>query len=252
MAPDRTYTLISADGHFNEPGDLWTSRVAADVRRRRPPDREARAGRRLGHGGGTCASALRVGFVRRAPARAARRVVPVRGHHPGQLRAEGPGRGDGGRRHRRRGALPERHPPVGHRRSRRRPAPGAGAGLQRLGLGVLRPRPLPPRRGGHAPEPWGRLHRGRAAAHPRHAGLRGPAVEVLPERVAVHRARGRRRLGPGPGVRVADDDPRQPQRHDAQAHPGPGPARDRALLRRARTGCCSSSSAVCSIASPTS
>jgi predicted TIM-barrel fold metal-dependent hydrolase len=29
MASDRTYDLISADGHFNEPGDLWTSRVEA-------------------------------------------------------------------------------------------------------------------------------------------------------------------------------------------------------------------------------
>lgn len=27
MTSDHTYTLISADGHFNEPGDLWTSRV---------------------------------------------------------------------------------------------------------------------------------------------------------------------------------------------------------------------------------
>ena len=29
MATGRTYSLISADGHFNEPGDLWTSRVAS-------------------------------------------------------------------------------------------------------------------------------------------------------------------------------------------------------------------------------
>jgi predicted TIM-barrel fold metal-dependent hydrolase len=34
--PSREYKLISADGHLNEPGDLWTSRVAAALRDRVP------------------------------------------------------------------------------------------------------------------------------------------------------------------------------------------------------------------------
>ena len=32
----RTYKLISADGHFNEPGDLWTNRVPAAMKDRAP------------------------------------------------------------------------------------------------------------------------------------------------------------------------------------------------------------------------
>ena len=32
----RTYHLISADSHINEPGDLWTSRAAAKWRDRVP------------------------------------------------------------------------------------------------------------------------------------------------------------------------------------------------------------------------
>jgi predicted TIM-barrel fold metal-dependent hydrolase len=32
----RNYRLISADGHFNEPGDLWTTRVPAHLRARAP------------------------------------------------------------------------------------------------------------------------------------------------------------------------------------------------------------------------
>ncbi|MBV8084624.1 MAG: amidohydrolase [Chloroflexi bacterium] len=35
-ASARQYRLISADGHFNEPGDLWTSRVSAKFRDRVP------------------------------------------------------------------------------------------------------------------------------------------------------------------------------------------------------------------------
>src|SRR5438094_10276532 len=34
--PPREYKLISADGHLNEPGDLWTSRVPAALRDRVP------------------------------------------------------------------------------------------------------------------------------------------------------------------------------------------------------------------------
>ena len=35
-SPGRAYRLISADSHVNEPGDLWTARVPADMRDRAP------------------------------------------------------------------------------------------------------------------------------------------------------------------------------------------------------------------------
>ena len=113
------YRLISADSHVNEPPDLWTARVPAALRDRAPRIERFERGRRLGDRGRRTTP---INFGMNACAglepEEMQGWVRFEDIRRGRLRPGGPPRGDGSRRRRRRGALPD---PAAVERDRRQP-----------------------------------------------------------------------------------------------------------------------------------
>ena len=150
----KKYFMVSADGHANEPANLWVERIDAQVPRA-PAAGHHRQGRRA------------VARERRPSARPAAAVDPRRrgpGAQQGGRRSARPARRPRSRRHRCRADLPQQGPRhVGDARSAVRH--GAVPGLERLGVGAVRHPPGP-----HDP--------GRRARHrrPRRLDRRGAAA----------------------------------------------------------------------------
>ena len=224
----REYRLISADGHVVEPPDMWTKYLPKKFHDRAPKlVKDEKGGDAWELVPGTAPMPL--GLVTNAgPLRQALRGPRVvrrhLRHHPaGGLRGQGPPRGAGLRRRRRRGALPlaadhgRVHGPGG-----RRLPPGRARGLQHLDARrVHGGRPRAP----HRPGPDAGRRRadlGQVAARRQGGGVPGRDHLGLP--VGQRRAlrRGRPLLGGGRGGA------------DARPHPQ-RPAPGRQAQRRARS-----------------
>ena len=178
----RSYRLIDADSHVNEPPDLWQSRVPAAYRDRAPHMEHFEQGDAWVLEGVRDPITFGLNAAAGLPPGETAPVGALGGHPPGRLTPR-----PGWPRWTTDGSTPRPVPdPAPVAQHHRQPDPDFHLALVRAYNDWLAEycasRPAPPRRPGHDPQPWGRPARGRARAGDRRARASSAPSDVLPAR----------------------------------------------------------------------